>query len=130
MVLKLDDKKTLFAGLLITLGTTILGGFILTTLLMSECRDVICQMQKNIDQGKLIFKWYKFEFFDWIPILIRLQAVKNDDWQAVRKSMLRTDLKFKYETLQKWLEKNKYSDKSKIQIQNYMQALRRSGLIE
>ena len=44
--------------------------------------------------------------------------------------MLNTDLEFKYETLQKWLEKNKYSDKSKIQIQNYMQALKRGGLIE
>ena len=44
--------------------------------------------------------------------------------------MLKTDLEFKYKTLQNWLEKNKYSDKSKIQTQNYMQALRRSGLIE
>ena len=78
----------------------------------------------------MILKWHKFEFYDWIPTLIRLQSVKDDDWQKVRKSMLRTDLKFKYETLQKWLEKNKYSEKSKIQIQNYVQALRRSGLIE
>jgi hypothetical protein len=42
MVMKLDEKKTVFAGLLITLGITILGGFILTTLLMPECRNVIC----------------------------------------------------------------------------------------
>lgn len=68
--------------------------------------------------------------FDWIPIVIRLQSVKDDDWQIIRKSMLKTDLKFKYETLQNWLEKNKYPDKSKIQTQNYMQALRRSGLIK
>jgi len=40
--MKLDEKKTLFAGLLITLGITILGGFILTTILMPECRDVMC----------------------------------------------------------------------------------------
>jgi len=78
----------------------------------------------------MVFKWSKFEFFDWIPTVIRLQSVKDDDWQIVRKSMLKTDLKFKYRTLQNWLEKNKYSDKSKIQTQNYMQALRRSGLIE
>lgn len=75
-------------------------------------------------------EWHKFQFFDWIPTLIRLQSVKDDDWQIVRKSMLKTDLEFKYETLQNWLEKNKYSEKSKIQTQNYMQALRRSGLIE
>ena len=42
MVMKLDEKKTLFVGLLITLGITILGGIILTTFLMPECRDVIC----------------------------------------------------------------------------------------
>ena len=42
MVMKLDEKKTSLAGLLITLGVTILGGFILTTLLMSECGDMMC----------------------------------------------------------------------------------------
>ena len=78
----------------------------------------------------MILKWHKFEFFDWIPSVIRLESVKDYDWQTIRKSMLKTDLEFKYKTLQNWLEKNKYSDKSKIQTQNYMQALRRSGLIE
>ena len=42
MVMKLDERKTLFAGLLISPGITILGGFILNTFLMPECRDVIC----------------------------------------------------------------------------------------
>jgi len=42
MVMKLDEKKTILAGLLITLGITILGGFILTTFFISECRDVMC----------------------------------------------------------------------------------------
>ncbi|MDH3312942.1 MAG: hypothetical protein OEM28_07310 [Nitrosopumilus sp.] len=41
MVMKLDEKKTLFVGLLITLGITILGGIILTTFLMPECRDIV-----------------------------------------------------------------------------------------
>jgi len=74
--------------------------------------------------------WSKFKFFDWIPSVIRLQSVKDDDWQIVRKSMLKTSLEFKYTVLQKWLKRNKYSEKSKVQTQNYMQALRRSGLIE
>ena len=78
----------------------------------------------------MILKWYKFEFFDWIPAVIQLQSVKDDDWQTIRKSILRTGMEFKYKTLQNWLEKNKYSDKSKIQTQNYMQVLTRSGLIE
>ena len=75
-------------------------------------------------------KWSEFRFYDSIPTIIRLQSAKDDDWQTVRKSMLKTNLEFKYETLQNWLKKNKYSEKSKVQTQNYMQALRRSGLIE
>jgi len=73
--------------------------------------------------------WSEFEFFNWIPILVRLQSVKDENWQVIRKSMLKTTLEFKYETLQKWLETNKYSKKSKVQTQNYVQALRRGGLI-
>jgi len=74
--------------------------------------------------------WSEFEFFDWIPTVIRLQSVNDENWQVTRKSMLKTTLKFKYETLQKWLVENKYSEKSKVQTQNYVQALKRSGLIE
>ena len=74
--------------------------------------------------------WFEFNFFNWIPTLVRLQSVKDENWQVTRKSMLKTSLEFKYDTLQKWLEKNKFSQKSKVQIQNYVQALRRSDLIE
>jgi hypothetical protein len=73
--------------------------------------------------------WSEFEFFNWIPTLVRLQSVKDESWQVIRKSMLKTTLEFKYETLQKWLETNKYSEKSKVQTQNYVQTLRRGGLI-
>lgn len=75
-------------------------------------------------------EWSKFQFHKWIPTIIRVQSVRDEEWQVTRKTMLKTTLKFKYETLEKWLEKNKYSDKSKVQTQHYMQALRRSGLIE
>ncbi|QLH04778.1 hypothetical protein C5F49_05205 [Nitrosopumilus oxyclinae] len=75
-------------------------------------------------------KWSKFQFYKWIPRIIRVQSVRDEDWQTTRKTMLKTTLKFKYRTLEKWLEKNEYSDKSKVQTQHYMQALRRSGLIE
>jgi len=75
-------------------------------------------------------EWSKFKFFDWIPTVIRLQSVKDEDRQVIRKSMLKTDLEFKYGILEKWLARNSYSKKSKVQTQNYMQALRRSGLIK
>ena len=78
----------------------------------------------------MYLKWSKFKFYDWIPMIVRLQSVKDDDWQIVRKSMLETTLQFKYDTLEKWLERNQYSKQSKVQTQHYVQALRRSGLIE
>lgn len=74
--------------------------------------------------------WSEFSFFDWIPKVIRLQSVRDDDWQITRKSMLGTTLEFKFETLKNWLEQNNNSEKSQVQTQNYVQALRRSGLIE
>lgn len=40
--MELSDKKTLLLGLVISLGITILGGFIITSFIMPECRDVLC----------------------------------------------------------------------------------------
>ena len=85
---------------------------------------------KDNEMEEQELKWSKFQFYKWIPTVIRVQSVRDEHWQVTRKTMLKTTLKFKYETLEKWLEKNKYSDKSKVQTQHYMQALRRSGLIE
>ena len=42
MVTKLDEKKTLLGGLSITLGMTVLGGYMLTTFTMPEFGDVTC----------------------------------------------------------------------------------------
>ncbi len=83
-----------------------------------------------ISRKNMSLKWSKFHFYDWIPMVIRLQSVKDDDWQITRKSMLKTTLEFKYKTLEKWLSQNHYSKKSKVQTQHYVQALRRSGLID
>jgi len=42
MAMKLDEKKTILAGLWTTLGITIFGGFVPTTFPIPECRDKIC----------------------------------------------------------------------------------------
>jgi hypothetical protein len=42
MVMKLDSKKTLLAGLGITLLITIFGGFVITTFLIPQCKEVLC----------------------------------------------------------------------------------------
>jgi hypothetical protein len=58
-----------------------------------------------------------------------LVAVKHDDWQLVRKSMLGTSMEFKYNTLKTWLEINEYNERSRIQVTNYVNALKRGGLL-
>jgi hypothetical protein len=42
MVMKLDDAKTLLLGLSVMLGITVFGGYVVVTLLMPHCKDVMC----------------------------------------------------------------------------------------
>ena len=42
MVMPLNDKKTLIVGILVTLGITILGGFIITSFMTPNCKDFLC----------------------------------------------------------------------------------------
>ena len=58
------------------------------------------------------------------------EAVKDMDWQAVRIGMKGTSIRVKYDTLKWWLEKQKYTNKAKIQVTNYVTALSRGGLIK
>ena len=60
-------------------------------------------------------EWTKFQFYDWIPMEIRIQSVRDENWQKIRKSMLKSSLEFKFNTLQKWLKRNKFSKKAKVQ---------------
>lgn len=63
--------------------------------------------------------------------LAEVQAcVRDSDWQVVRLSMLSTSLEFKYETLTKWLAKQGRSYSAKVQVTNYVYALKRAGLIK
>jgi len=79
--------------------------------------------------GSQIMDWNKL-IFDKYNIKTILQIVKNKDWQKIRKSMLKTSLEFKYKTLKKWLIFNGYSFDSKVQVTNYVNALKRGGLIK
>ena len=38
----LDSKKTLIVGLGMMLGITILGGFIITTFMLQDCKNYLC----------------------------------------------------------------------------------------
>ena len=76
--------------------------------------------------------WDKFLFNNIKPLTHKVIAkcVYVDDWQKIRKSMLGKSLSFKYKVLGDWLSKNKYSYQSKVQVHNYVNALKRGGLIK
>jgi len=59
-----------------------------------------------------------------------LEAVDNDEWQELRKSLKGESLSLRYRELEKYLEQHKYSKRAKIRVTNYVNALKRGGMIE
>jgi len=53
--------------------------------------------------------------------------ISDSQWQKLRVSLKNTSLETKISACNRWLELNKYSYASKIQIINYINALKRSS---
>lgn len=73
--------------------------------------------------------WQQFIFgiFDQPTIL---SHVKDTVWQRTRVSMLGTTLSVKYETLYAYLLQENNSPHAQICVTNYVNALKRGGLIK
>ena len=56
-----------------------------------------------------------------------LEAVKDKQWQAIRLSLLGTSLEHKFKVLSEWHSKG--DRKSLVQVANYVNTLKRGGLI-
>lgn len=78
-------------------------------------------MAKSLDWEALTFGVYNQDQI--------LKAVEDEAWQETRRGMKGTTLKEKYNTLTRWLKEQNRSEKSKIQVTNYVNALRRGGLV-
>lgn len=59
-----------------------------------------------------------------------LAAVREPEWQSVRVSMLGTSLETKHATLVAYLAASQHSEHAKICVTNYVNALRRGGLLK
>lgn len=59
-----------------------------------------------------------------------LESVNNYEWQVFRISLKGLDTKEKIQRLRIWLVINRFSRKSKVQVTNYINALKRGGLIK
>jgi hypothetical protein len=75
-----------------------------------------------IDWGTLIFGTYS-------PQQV-VRAVNDSQWQDVRISMIGESEESKYNILLAHLVRQHYSGQAKIQVTNYVNALKRGGLIK
>lgn len=57
------------------------------------------------------------------------QHVGSPDWQRLRESLKGTSLQFKYQRLQRYLIEHDNSREAQVQVTNYINALKRGGLI-
>jgi len=57
------------------------------------------------------------------------RAVADPEWQVFRGELVGEPLRTKYARLLGWLAVNDYSERFKIQVTNYVNALKRGGLI-
>ena len=58
------------------------------------------------------------------------EAVLEPEWQDLRRRMLLTRLIVRYAALQQWLKEHDYTRKSQVQVTNYVNALKRGGIIK
>jgi len=73
--------------------------------------------------------WKKLTFGKYN--ILRIQsAVRDAGWQLLRLRMRGAPLQQKYDMLTEYLERESYSEDAKIQVTNYINALRRAGLVK
>ncbi len=77
---------------------------------------------KQLDWNALIFGTYSPQQIAW--------AVNDSHWQDVRISMVGEPPDVKYDTLVMYLDLQRHSERAKIQVTNYINALKRGGLIK
>jgi len=56
-------------------------------------------------------------------------SYQDEDWQTFRKSLKGISTEKKFEKLQEWLNLQENSNKAQIQVTNYINALKRGGII-
>ena len=83
---------------------------------------------ESIDTNYVPTDWNSLIFGTYNAAQVQ-RAISESRWQEYRANMLGTSLRSKYIALKDWLEDSEYSDAAKIQVTNYVNALKRGGLI-
>lgn len=74
---------------------------------------------------------------DWESLVMRprtprhmiMEAVREEGWYELRKTMKGTTMDERYDILMKWLEEHRFDERSRIQVSNYVNALKRAGML-
>lgn len=73
---------------------------------------------------------------DWNALVIPLSRdeilcyVRDEKWQDLRASLSGLPLEDRYDALLAWIEDNNYSRQTLVQVANYVNALKRGGMIK
>ena len=56
--------------------------------------------------------------------------VNDTEWQSLRLSLVGMPSSYKYHELARWLKRNRHDRASQVQVTNYINALKRGGLVK
>lgn len=73
--------------------------------------------------------WESFVMKPRTPRHMIMEAVREDAWYDLRKKMKGTSMDERYDLLMKWLEEHRFDERSRIQVSNYVNALKRAGML-
>ena len=85
-----------------------------------------CRMTEASSTQQLDWMALTFDVYDMPTIL---KAVNDDAWQRLRVSLKGVPLPQRYRRLMLWLIANEHSERAKVQVTNYVNALRRGGMV-
>ena len=74
-------------------------------------------------------EWEDFVMKPRIPRHMIVEAVREESWYELRKTMKGTTMDERYDMLMGWLEEHRFDERSRIQVSNYVNALKRAGML-
>jgi hypothetical protein len=77
---------------------------------------------ETLEWDKLRFGCFSLQTVRW--------AVDSKDWQTFRETLRGLPLPYRYSLLEKWVIDNNNAMQARIQVTNYVNALKRAGMLK
>ena len=75
-------------------------------------------------------EWEKLTFVSLLPASDIRLALKDEKWRRFRSELVDLPIEWKFQKLWLWCEEHNWSFASKMQATNYVEILRKKGLIQ